>query len=44
MKGHVSRVPEMLPEYYKARGWDDKGIPSADKLASLGLDPKAFNL
>lgn len=44
MKGHVSRVPEMLPEYYKARGWDDKGIPSADKLASLGLDPKTFSL
>lgn len=36
-KGMVSRLPEMLPEYYKARGWDEKGIPPASKLKELGL-------
>ena len=25
MKGNVSRVPEMLPHYYEARGWDENG-------------------
>ena len=44
MKGHVSRVPEMLPEYYKARGWDEKGVPSNDKLAQLGIVPGTFKL
>jgi len=36
-KGMVSRLPEMLPEYYKARGWDEKGIPTEAKLQELGL-------
>ncbi|MCM0080554.1 aldehyde ferredoxin oxidoreductase family protein [Geomonas sp. Red32] len=37
MKGSVSRLPEMLPEYYAARGWDPKGIPTPEKTSSLGL-------
>jgi aldehyde:ferredoxin oxidoreductase len=36
-KGMVSRLPEMLPEYYKLRGWDSKGIPTTGKLEELGL-------
>ena len=37
-KGLVSQVPEMLPKYYKLRGWDEKtGHPSKEKLADLGL-------
>ena len=36
-KGMVSRLPEMLPEYYKARGWDEEGLPTAAKLRELGL-------
>ena len=36
-KGMVSRLPEMLPEYYELRGWNDKGIPTPTKLAELGL-------
>jgi aldehyde:ferredoxin oxidoreductase len=36
-KGSVSRVPEMLPRYYQARGWDDEGIPTPEKLRELGL-------
>ena len=37
MKGHVSRLPEMLPRYYEARGWDENGVPTQEKLAALGL-------
>jgi aldehyde:ferredoxin oxidoreductase len=36
-KGEVVRLNEMLPEYYKLRGWTAKGIPSAKKLAQLGI-------
>lgn len=36
-KGLVSRVPEMLPEYYSLRGWNEEGVPSAEKLHELQL-------
>ncbi|WP_224981330.1 aldehyde ferredoxin oxidoreductase family protein [Geomonas agri] len=36
MKGAVSHLPEMLSEYYRARGWE-QGIPSAEKVKSLGI-------
>lgn len=36
-KGHLARLDEMLPLYYKERGWDEKGIPTSDKLKALGL-------
>lgn len=36
-KGHVHRLKELLPEYYKVRGWDEKGIPTSEKLKTLGL-------
>jgi aldehyde:ferredoxin oxidoreductase len=36
-KGNVHRLPEMLPRYYEIRGWDEKGLPTAEKLAELGL-------
>ncbi len=37
-KGEVNRLHEMLPEYYRLRGWTEQGEPSAEKLAELGLD------
>ena len=37
MKGKVSRLSEMLPEYYNIRGWDENGVPTEDKLRELGL-------
>jgi aldehyde:ferredoxin oxidoreductase len=37
-KGHVNRLDKMLPEYYMLRGWDAAGVPSAEKLESLGLN------
>ncbi|HEX76272.1 MAG TPA: hypothetical protein G4O12_06800 [Dehalococcoidia bacterium] len=36
-KGQVSRLSEMLPEYYKLRGWDSSGVPTQEKLKELGL-------
>ncbi len=36
-KGNVNRLEEMLPEYYKVRGWDDKGHPLQETLERLGL-------
>jgi aldehyde:ferredoxin oxidoreductase len=36
-KGHLARLSEMLPLYYKERGWDEKGIPTPEKLEALGV-------
>jgi aldehyde:ferredoxin oxidoreductase len=36
-KGKVSGIDVMRPEYYKARGWDEKGAPSKETLKRLGL-------
>ncbi|OPY32827.1 MAG: Tungsten-containing aldehyde ferredoxin oxidoreductase [Methanoregula sp. PtaU1.Bin006] len=35
--GQVSRIGEMLDEYYTLRGWDREGTPSPGKLKELGL-------
>ncbi len=37
-KGNTVRLSEMLPEYYKLRGWDENGVPSGETLKRLGLD------
>jgi aldehyde:ferredoxin oxidoreductase len=31
-------LDEMLPKYYKLRGWDERGIPTANTLNKLDLD------
>lgn len=36
-KGRVVELDTMLREYYEARGWDENGIPTADKLSELAL-------
>lgn len=36
--GKVSRLEEMLPVYYEERGWDKNGMPTREKLDSLGLE------
>ena len=36
-KGKVSMLPEMLPKYYQARGWDSEGRPTAETKKRLGL-------
>ncbi|MFM6995808.1 MAG: aldehyde ferredoxin oxidoreductase C-terminal domain-containing protein, partial [Limnohabitans sp.] len=35
--GVVSKLPEMLPKYYAARGWDSEGRPTAETKQRLGL-------
>jgi aldehyde:ferredoxin oxidoreductase len=36
-KGWVSKLKEVLPKYYEARGWSANGIPTEEKLESLGI-------
>ena len=36
-KGKVNGIDIMRPEYYKVRGWDDKGVPTKETLKRLGL-------
>ena len=36
--GEVTRLDEMLPEYYELRGWDENGIPTQAKKDELGID------
>jgi len=36
-KGHVHRLAELLPQYYKERGWDEQGIPSGARLSVLDI-------
>jgi len=38
-KGQINRLPELLPQYYAARGWDEKtSIPKDETLKKLGLE------
>jgi aldehyde:ferredoxin oxidoreductase len=34
----VVRVDDMLPKYYRLRGWDENGVPTKKTLEKLGLD------
>ncbi len=44
-KGFVARVNDMLPEYYRLRGWDlETGKPTKEKLVELQLDDIANDL
>jgi len=36
-KGHVFELDVMLKDYYRVRGWDEKGVPTKEKLEELGL-------
>lgn len=36
-KGLVSKLDEMLPEYYSSRGWDATGVPTEETLNRLSL-------
>lgn len=37
--GKTAPLAEMLPIYYSKRGWTPDGIPTPEKLTSLGLNP-----
>ena len=30
-------LDQMLPEFYRERGWDENGVPTPEKLTTLGL-------
>jgi aldehyde:ferredoxin oxidoreductase len=36
-KGWVVQLDPMLKEYYRTRGWDERGVPTPKKLEALGL-------
>ncbi len=36
-KGKVHALDELLPDYYRERGWEPDGVPADGKLAELGL-------
>jgi aldehyde:ferredoxin oxidoreductase len=36
-KGQVNRLGEMLPEYYRLRGWTAAGVPTNETLSRLAL-------
>jgi aldehyde:ferredoxin oxidoreductase len=37
-KGHVVELEGMLDRFYRLRGWDENGVPTPEKLRSLGLE------
>ncbi|MCP4750428.1 MAG: hypothetical protein GY866_06020, partial [Proteobacteria bacterium] len=41
-KGEVNRLWEMLPRYYRAKGWNEDGIPTPEKIKELGLEKYTF--
>jgi aldehyde:ferredoxin oxidoreductase len=36
--GNLPPLGQMLADYYQVRGWTPEGIPTLEKLSSLGLD------
>ncbi|MBS7642454.1 aldehyde ferredoxin oxidoreductase family protein [Candidatus Bathyarchaeota archaeon] len=36
-KGEIVELKPMLKEYYKVRGWDERGIPTREKLDDLSI-------
>jgi aldehyde:ferredoxin oxidoreductase len=37
-KGELSRLSDMLPDYYEQRGWNEEGVPTGAKLEELSLE------
>ncbi|MBI5966399.1 MAG: aldehyde ferredoxin oxidoreductase C-terminal domain-containing protein [Deltaproteobacteria bacterium] len=36
-KGHIVELDQLLEDYYKVRAWDERGVPTPEKLDELGL-------
>ena len=36
--GWTHKLDQLLPEYYRLRGWSANGIPTRERLGSLGVD------
>jgi aldehyde:ferredoxin oxidoreductase len=43
-KGSLVDLEPMINEYYSARGWDESGLPTIEKLTALGLDTATYDL
>ncbi|MEM3601204.1 MAG: aldehyde ferredoxin oxidoreductase family protein [Candidatus Bathyarchaeia archaeon] len=43
-KGQIFELDVLLKDYYKARGWNEKGVPTKEKLEELGLAEVAKQL
>ncbi|MEM3703667.1 MAG: aldehyde ferredoxin oxidoreductase family protein [Candidatus Bathyarchaeia archaeon] len=43
-KGQVFELDILLKDYYKTRGWSERGIPTKEKLEELGLPEAAKEL
>jgi len=43
-KGQIVELDKMLPQYYRLRGWTPNGVPTKEKLDSLGLHDIANDL
>lgn len=44
VKNQVVHLSQMLPEYYRLRGWDEAGLPTQAKLRQLGLEKEGAGL
>ncbi len=43
-KGYLPDFDAMMDEYYQARGWDQNGIPTVEKIELLDIDRKRLGL
>lgn len=43
-KGYLPDFDAMMDEYYQARGWDQNGIPTAERIELLDIDRKRLGL
>jgi aldehyde:ferredoxin oxidoreductase len=44
VKNRVIELDKLLPQYYRLRAWDEKGIPTKEKLREMGLEKEGTDL
>jgi aldehyde:ferredoxin oxidoreductase len=44
IKNQVVHLSQMLPQYYRLRGWNEAGVPTREKLSQLGLEKEGAGL
>ena len=44
VKNRVIELDKLLPQYYRLRAWDEKGIPTKEKLQEMGLEKEGTDL
>jgi len=43
-QGHVVELDHLLQDYYRVREWDERGVPTPEKLAKLGLSAEGTTI